>query len=160
MDWDWDAKPGYESERIRIDGSLSPLVFYDMKRPRQAEDDEIALMTSLADCHLERGRPFVGLVRHVRGTGVIAARHRKAFTDWLETRRDALKRDNFCVVIVMPEAIFRAVLRVVYRFRAPPLRTITAPDVPSAVALVRSELERMGQPPTPQMTAFLDSLRD
>ncbi len=158
MDWDWDAEPTYESDRIRIDGSLPPLIFYDMKRPRQAEDDEIALMTSLADHHLERGLPFIALVRHVVGTGVIAARHREAFTDWLEARRDALKRDYCCVVIVMPEPIFRAVLRVVYRFRAPPLRTITAPDVSSAAASVRSELERMGQRMTPQMNAFLDSL--
>ena len=158
MDWDWNAKPTYESDRIRIDGSLSPLIFYDMKRPRRAEDDEIALMTSLADHHLERGLPFVALVRHVRGTGVIAARHRKAFTDWLEVRRDALKRDDFCVVVVMPEAIFRAVLRVVYRFRAPPLRTITAPDVWSAAESVRSELARVGQPMTPEIDAFLDSL--
>lgn len=160
MDWDWDAKPTYESERIRIDGALSPLIFYDMKRPRQAEDDEIALMLSLADRHLELGLPFVALVRHVRGTGVIAARHRKAFTDWLEMRRDALKRDDFCVVVVMPEAIFRAVLRVVYRFRAPPLRTITAPDVSSAVESVRGELARMGQPTTPEVEAFLDALDD
>ena len=158
MDWDWDASPTYESERIRIDGSLSPAILYDMKLPRQVEDHEIGLMLNIADRHLDRALPFVALVRHERGTGVIAARHRKAFADWLEDRREALKRDNFGVVIVMPEAIFRAVLRVVYRFRTPPLRTITTSDVPSAAAAVRSELRRMGTPITPEIEAFLDGL--
>jgi hypothetical protein len=158
MDWDWDASPTYESEHIRIDGTLSPVVLYDMKLPRQVEDREIGLMLSIADYHLGRELPFVALVRHQRGTGVIAARHRKAFADWLEDHRDALKRDNFGVVIVMPEAIFRAVLRVVYRFRTPPLRTITTPDVPSATAAVRSELRRMGETISPDMQTFLDSL--
>ena len=158
MDWDWDATPTYESERIRIDGSASPAVLYDMRLPRQVEDREIGLMLSIADHHLARGLPFVALVRHQRGTGVIAARHRKAFADWLQDRREALQRDDFGVVIVMPEAIFRAVLRVVYRFRTPPLRTITTSDVPSATAAVRSELRRMGQPMTPAIDTFLDSL--
>ena len=158
MDWDWDASPTYESERIRIDGSASPAILYDMKLPRQVEDHEIGLMLSIADHHLDRGLPFVALVRHQRGTGVIAARHRKAFADWLEDRREALQRDDFGVVIAMPEAIFRAVLRVVYRFRTPPLRTITTSDVPSAVAAVRTELWRMGQPMTPAIEMFLDSV--
>jgi len=158
MDWDWDASPTYESERIRIDASASPSILYDMKLPRQVEDHEIGLMLNIADRHLDRRLPFVALVRHERGTGVIAARHRKAFADWLEDRREALKRDNFGVVIVMPEAIFRAVLRVVYRFRTPPLRTITTSDVPSAAAAVRSELRRMGTPITPEIEAFLDGL--
>jgi hypothetical protein len=158
MDWDWDARPTYESERIKIDGALSPAVLYDMKLPRQMEDHEIALMLSIADHHLDRGLPFVALVRHQRGTGVIAARHRKAFADWLEDRREALQHDNFGVVIAMPEAIFRAVLRVVYRFRTPPIRTVTTPDVPTAAAAVRSELRRMGQPVTPDIEAFLDAV--
>ena len=158
MDWDWDANPTYESERIRIDGTLSPAILFDMKLPRQVEDHEIGLMLSLTDHHLDRELPFVALVRHQRGTGVIAARHRKAFADWLEDRRDALKRDNFGVVIVMPEAIFRAVLRVVYRFRTPPIRTITTPDVSSAASAVRIELRRMGQMITPEIETFLDSV--
>ena len=158
MDWDWDASPTYESERIRIDGSASPAILYDMRLPRQVEDHEISLMLSIADHHLDRGLPFVALVRQQRGTGVIAARHRKAFADWLEDRGEALQRDDFGVVIVMPEAIFRAVLRVVYRFRTPPLRTITTSDVPSAAAAVRSELRRMGQPMTPAIEMFLDGL--
>jgi hypothetical protein len=158
MDWDWDARPTYESERIKIDGALSPAVLYDMKLPRQIEDHEIGLMLSIADHHLRRGLPFMALVRHQRGTGVIAARHRKAFADWLEDRREALQRDNFGVVIAMPEAIFRAVLRVVYRFRTPPIRTVTTPDVPTAAAAVRSELRRMGQPVTPDIEAFLDAV--
>ena len=158
MDWDWDARPTYESERIKIDGALSPAILYDMRLPRQVEDHEIGLMLSIADLHLDRGLPFVALVRHERGTGVISARHRKAFADWLEDRREALKRDNFGVVIVMPEAIFRAVLRVVYRFRTPPLRTITTPDLPSAAAAVRNELRRMGEPVTPDIETFLDAL--
>jgi hypothetical protein len=158
MDWDWDANPTYESERIRIDGALSPAILYDMRLPRQVEDHEIGLMLSIADLHLDRGLPFVALVRHERGTGVITARHRKVFADWLEARHEALQRDDFGVVVVMPEAIFRAVLRVVYRFRTPPIRTVTTPDVPSAAASVRAELARIGQPITPQIEAFLDGL--
>jgi hypothetical protein len=158
VDWDWESNPTYESERIRIDAASSPAALYDMRLPRQVKDYEVGLMLSLADFHLERGLPFVGLVRHERGTGVITARHRKAFADWLEERRDALKRDDFGVVVVIPEAIFRAVLRVVYRFRTPPLRTLTTPDVPSATEAVRAELVRMGQAVTPQIEAFLQSL--
>ncbi len=158
VEWDWEARPTYESERIRIDAGSSPVALFDMKLPRHVEDHEIGLMLSLAEFHLDRGLPLVGLVRHERGTGVISARHRKTFADWLEARRDLLGRDGFAVVIVMPEAIFRAVLRVVYRFRAPPLRTLTASDVPGAAAAVRTELARIGQPITPKIERFLDSV--
>ena len=158
VDWDWDAKPTYESARIRIDGALSPVVLYDMKLPRQVEDHEVALMLSIADWHLEKDIPFTALVRHQRGTGVISARHRKAFADWIEDRREALRRDDFGVVIIMPEAIFRAVLRVVYRFRASPIRTLTTPDLASASESLRAELRRMGQTVTPEIDAFLTGL--
>ena len=158
MDWDWDTNPTYESERVRIDAAHSPAILYDMKLPRQIEDREIGLMLNIADHHLDRKLPFIALVRHQRGTGVITARHRKAFADWLEDRHDALKRDDFGVVVVMPEAIFRAVLRVVYRFRTPPLRTLTTSDVPSAAAAVRSELRRIGESITPEIETFLDSV--
>jgi hypothetical protein len=157
-DWDWEANPTYESERIRIDAANSPAVGYDMRLPRQVEDHEVALMLSVADHHLSQGKPFIGLVRHERGTGVISARHRKAFATWLEERGEALSRDDFAVIIVMPEAIFRAVLRVVYRFRAPPLRTLTTPDLPSAIDAMRAELDRIGQPMTPQIDALFDSI--
>lgn len=158
MDWDWRSRPTYESERISVDGTLSPVVFYDMKQPRLVEDHEIGLMLSILDFHIENGRPFVGLVRHKRGTGVIAARHRKSFANWLDLRRDALKRDSISVVVVVPESIYRAVLRVVYRFRAPPIRTITTPDLASAAGTVRAELERMGQPIGPEIQRFLEAL--
>ena len=158
VNWDWDASPTYESERIRIDGALSPLVLYDMKLPRKVDDAEVGLMLSIADWHLDRGQPFAALVLHERGTGVISARHRKAFADWIDERREALDREDFSVSILMPEAIFRAVLRVVYRFRAPPLRTLTTPDLPSAIESVRGELTRMGQPVTPEMDTFFGSL--
>jgi hypothetical protein len=158
VDWNWDATPVYESDRLRIDGALSPLVFYDMKLPRKIRDDEVALMLSAADFHIERERPFLALVRHQRGTGVISARHRKTFADWLEERGDQLEREDLAVVIVMPEAIFRAVLRVVYRFRSPPLRTITTPDVVGATDAVRIELARMGQAVTPKIDGFLARL--
>lgn len=160
MDWDWEARPTYESDRIRIDGRLSPVVFYDMKKPRLVEDHEIGLMLSAADFHLERGLPFSGLVRHQRGTGVIGASQRKALTDWLEVRRDNLQRDDVGVVVVVPEAIVRAVLRVVYRFRTPPVRTITAPDLLGATDALRAELSRIGCPITPRIDAFLSGLSD
>jgi hypothetical protein len=155
---DWDTNPTYESDGIRIDMALSPLVFYDMKLPRQLLDEEIRLMLSAADFQIARRRPFLGFVRHKRGTGVISARHRKAFADWLEERGETLKREDLAVVVLMPEAIFRAVLRVVYRFRSPPLRTITASDMPGATDAVRIELARMGQPVTQQIDAFLNAL--
>lgn len=156
--WDRDAVPTYESERVRIDAALSPLVFFDMKLPRQIHDDEITRMLSVVDLHIERGWPFAGLVRHYRGTGVISARHRKRFADWIEERGDLLGRGDMAVVIMMPEAIFRAVLRVVYRFRTPALRTITRPDASSATAAIRDELRRMGQPVTPEIDDFLAKL--
>jgi len=158
MDWDWDLSPTYESERVRIDGSNSPAILYDMKLPRQIEDHEIGLMLNIADYHLDRGLPFVALVRQQRGSGVISARHRKTFADWLEERREALQRSNFAVVIAMPEAIYRAVLRVVYRFRTPPLRTVTTSDVPSAAAAVRGEFRRMGETITPAIESFLEAV--
>ncbi|MBT8468042.1 MAG: hypothetical protein KJN97_04755, partial [Deltaproteobacteria bacterium] len=99
-----------------------------MKQPRLIEDHEIELMLDLADFHIETGRPFVGLVRNERGTGVIAARHRQTLAEWLLSRRDALRRNDLSVVVVVPEPIYRAVLRVVYRFRKPPIRTVTTPD--------------------------------
>jgi len=158
MDWDWGARPTYASERLGIDGTLSPVVLYDMKQPRLIEDHEIDLMLGIGDFHLDRGLPFVGLVRHHRGTGVIAARHRKSFADWLDSRWDTLRRDDFSVVVVVPEAIHRAVLRVVYRFRTPPIRTTTTPDIPSAADAVRAELARMGQAIGPVTEGFLRTL--
>ena len=62
MDWDWGARPTYESERLSVDGTRSPVVFYDMKQPRLVEDSEIELMLGMVDFHIENGRPFVGLV--------------------------------------------------------------------------------------------------
>lgn len=158
MERDWEAQPTYESERIGIDGTLSPIVLYDMKRPRFVEDEEISLMLSIADFHLARGLPFVGLVRHTRGTGIVPARHRNTFADWLDHREGSLKRDDFAVVVVVPEAIYRAVLRVVYRFRTPPIRTITVPDIPSAAKAVRDELKRMGSGIAPETDSFLATL--
>ena len=84
VDWDWVANPTYESERIRIDVANSPAVLFDLRRPRQLEDHEVALMLSVAEHHIEAGKPQITLVRHRRGTGVISARHRKHFADWLE----------------------------------------------------------------------------
>ena len=159
VEWDWEARPTYESERIRIDAASSPMVLYDMKLPRQVEDHEVELMLNLAEFHLAEGLPFLALVCHERGTGVISARHRKTFADWIESRRDVLRRDDFGVVIVVPEAIVRAVLRVVYRFRTPPLRTLTTPDVVSATEMVRTELERLGVPLTQGTERLLDSVR-
>ncbi len=155
MKWDWDADPIYESERIRIDKTHSPLVVYSYKLPRQITDEEVQLMLSLADLHLERNLPYLGLVELKRGTGIIAARQRRMFADWLDTRREQLDRDDCSAVVLVPEPIFRAVLRVVYRFRTPPIRTISAADAPGAAAAVRSELERMGQPVAPEIEALL-----
>lgn len=158
MDRDWEAQPTYESERVGIDGTLSPVILYDMKQPPVLEDREVELMLSIADFHLERGRPFVGLVRHTKGTGILAVHHRSAFAGWLDARREALKRDDCAVVVVVPEAIYRAVLRVVYRFRTPPVRTITVPDIPSAAKAVRDELTRMGPGIEPETESFLATL--
>jgi hypothetical protein len=158
MDWDWDANPIYESERIRMDGTHSPLVVYSYKLPRQITDEEIQLMLNLADIHLDRNLPYLALIELERGSGIIAARQRRMFADWLENRREQLQRDDCSTVVVVPEAIFRAVLRVVYRFRTPPIRTLTAADTASAADAVRGELERMGQPVTGKIDAVLRRL--
>jgi hypothetical protein len=156
VDWDWDANPTYESERVRIDTGSSPAIFYDLKLPRQIQDHEVALLLSVAEYHLEHNRSFLLLIKHERGTGVISARHRRVFADWLEAHRDELARDDFSLVIVLPEAIYRAVLRVVYRFRSPPLRTLAVSDLPSALEKMRSELARIGQSSTPSIQGFFD----
>ena len=158
LNWDWEASPTYESDRIKIDATHSPAVLYDMRRPRQLEDREVSLMLSLADLHLDAARPFIALVPHQRGTGVISGRHREAFSQWIEDRRGRLQRDDFGVVIVMPEPISRAVLRVVYRFRQQPLRTLTTPDLASAADVFRVELSRIGYPATPGVNALLRAL--
>lgn len=158
MDWDWDANPIYESDRIQIDGTLSPLVVYSFKLPRQVTDEEIQLMLDLADFHLKRNLPYVALIELRRGTGIIVARQRRMFADWLDARHQELQRDDYSTVVVLPEAIFRAVLRVVYRFRTPPIRTLTAADTSAAADAARSELDRMGQLMTPAIEAALERL--
>ena len=158
VDWDWDARPTYESDRIRIDATASPVVLSDLLLPRQLEDHEINLMLSIAESRLENGLPYVGLIRQRRGTGVISARHRKVFADWLDDRRDRLSQARFAIAVVMPEAIFRAVLRVVYRFRTPPLRTVTISDLEAAREAVLAELDRMSEPVTPEVERWLDAL--
>ena len=158
MDWDWDSNPIYESDRIRIDGTLSPLVVYSFKLPRQVTDEEIQLTLDLADFHLKRDLPYVALIELQRGTGIIVARQRRMFADWLDARHEELQRDDYSTVVVVPEAIFRAVLRVVYRFRTPPIRTLTAADASEAADVARSELDRMGQPVTPGIDALLERL--
>ena len=80
------------------------------------------------------------------------------FADWLDARREELQRDDYSTVVVLPEAIFRAVLRVVYRFRTPPIRTLTAADTSAAADVARSELNRMGQLVTPGIEALLERL--
>lgn len=158
MSWDWDRNPIYESERIRMDGSRSPLVVYSFKLPRQISDDEISMMLDFADLHLDRGLPYIALIELQRGSGIIGAHQRRMFADWLEKRRDDLRRDDFSTVVVVPEAIFRAVLRVVYRFRNPPIRTITVADVEDAAGAVREELARIGHAVTPETEQFLSKL--
>ncbi len=158
MTWDWDANPIYESERIHIDVTNSPLVVYRYKLPRQITDDETRLVLGLADFHLERNLPYLALVTLQRGSGIIPLRQRQMFADWLEDRCDQLNRVDCSAVILVPEAIFRAVLRVVYRFREPPMRTITAADHAGAAAAVVSELERMGEPITAEIEAVLRRL--
>ncbi|MGB5811332.1 MAG: hypothetical protein WBG86_12420 [Polyangiales bacterium] len=141
-----------------MDGSRSPLVVYSFKLPRQVSDEEVQLMLDYSDLHLERGLPYVALIELQRGSGIIGARQRRMFADWLEARADALARDDFSTVVVVPEAIFRAVLRVVYRFRSPPIRTITASDATDAASSVRAELERIGAPITAEIEAALAHL--
>lgn len=158
MSWNWDENPIYESERIRMDTSRSPLVVYSFKLPRQVSEDEIEMMLDHADLHLDRGLPYIALVELRRGTGILGARQRRMFTDWLEQRRDDLRREDFCTVVVVPEAIFRAVLRVVYRFQNPPIRTITAADSRDAAEAVRDELIRIDHPVSPETEQFLRKL--
>jgi hypothetical protein len=158
MDWNWDESPLYDSERIRLDARLSPLVVYRFKLPRQVANHEVQLLIDLANLHLDRELPYVAVVLLERGTGIISARQRRMFADWLDERRQDLRRENYSTVIVVPEAIFRAGLRVVYRFQSPPIRTLTVADFPSAAHAARRELERMGEPVTAQMDALLRGL--
>lgn len=158
VNWDWNANPTYDSERVRIDATHSPLVVYDLRLPRKLEDDEVELMLSLAAHHLQGGLPFFAMVLQEKGTGVISAGHRHRFAEWLEAHREAMQRDDFGVIVVVPESIFRAVLRVVYRFRSPPVRTLTTRDLPGAADTARSELARIGFQIPPATEAFLGTL--
>ena len=160
MKHDWDANPVYESAYVKIDASLSPLVILDYKRPRKITAEEVDLILSVADHHLDRKLPYVAFARLHSGTGVLASLQRRMFADWLEVSGTRLQRENVCTVVVTPEPIFRAVLRVVYRFRSPPIRTLTASDVSSAIDLVRTELEHMGERMTPAMEKALLGLSD
>ena len=160
MKHDWDANPVYESAHLKIDASLGPLVIFDYKQPRKVTAEEVELMLSVADHRLDRKLPYIGFVRLRSGSGVLASLQRRMFADWLEVSGARLRRDNVCTVVVIPEPIFRAVLRVVYRFRSPPIRTLTASDVSSAIDLVRIELEHMGQCMTPAMEKALAGLGD
>ena len=141
-----------------MDGSRSPLVVYTFKLPRQISDDEIKIMLDFAELHLDRGLPYIALIELQRGSGIIGAHQRRMFADWLERNRDELRRDDFSTIVVVPEAIFRAVLRVVYRFRNPPIRTITVANPSDAAAAVRDELARIGRAVTPETELFLRKL--
>ncbi|MEM9731779.1 MAG: hypothetical protein AAF997_24600, partial [Myxococcota bacterium] len=80
------------------------------------------------------------------------------FAEWLEARHEELDREDVCTIVVVPEAIFRAVLRVVYRFRNPPIRTITVADPAEAATAVRDELTNIGRPVTADTEQFLRAL--
>ncbi len=155
MEWDWDETPIYESDRMRMDASLSPLVIYEYDQPSKITSDEVELMLSLGDHHLARNLPYCALIILKSGSGILGASQRRLYVDWLEARGTALERDDFSTVIMMPEAIFRAVLRVVYQFRKPPIRTLTAATPNAAAQLVHSELQRMGIPITTDIEATL-----
>lgn len=157
MDWSWDERPIYESARIRMDGTHSPVVVYTFKAPRLVSDEEVQLMLNVADLHLERGLPYIALIALRRGSGIIGPQQRRMFAEWLDEHREALAREDFCTVIVVPEAIFRAGLRVVYRFRNPPIRTITASDEKDAVTAVRQEMARMRKSIGPELEAALEA---
>lgn len=152
---DWGRDPVYESRAVRIDARFPPVVLFDYKAPRQVADEEIQMMLDLADDHLERGATYIAVVGLRRGNGLIVARHRKMFADYFERRRRALDRDNVYAVVMTPEAIFRAAVRVVYRFRVPAMRTLTVPDAASAADAVTRELHRIGEPPTEELAKFL-----
>ena len=155
MSRNWAGDPVYESRAVRIDARFPPVVLFDYKAPRQVSDEEIQMMLDLADDHVERGATYIAVVGLRRGKGLIVARHRKMFAEYFERRRRALDRDNVCAVVMTPEAIFRAAIRVVYRFRAPAMRTLTVPDAASAAEAVTRELHRIGEPPTDELATFL-----
>ena len=156
--WNWQTNPVYDSDSVRIDSRVAPIVHCEFKSPRDVTDDEIQMFLDVADQHILNGDPYLALVGLRPATGIVSARHRKMFADWLVEREKELQQENVCTVVVIPESIFRAVLRVVYRFRVPPLRTVTVPSMQAALDAARTELVRIGHELTPELTSFLDSL--
>ncbi len=152
--------PVYENAALTLNAIREPVLYADFRAPREVSSEDVQAMLDLSDRCLSRKGAFVPLIRLRKGTGVISAQARTMFADWIEARAQELRRPDVCLVIVVPEAIFRAVLRVVYRFRAAPIRTITVPDIDSAVHAVRDELAEMTQPLTPELEQFLASISE
>ena len=150
----------YESAALALDASHGPLLYADFKAPRDVTEQDVQALLDMSDQFLSGSRPFLPLIHLRKGTGIISSQPRRMFADWIESRAAELGRDDVCAVIVVPEAIFRAVLRVVYRFRAAPMRTITVSDIDGAADAALSELARMAQPATPACKSFLATISE
>jgi hypothetical protein len=152
--------PFYENAALTLNATHEPVLYADFKAPRDVSADDVQAMLDLSDRFLSRQAALVSLIHLHKGTGIISSEARRMFADWIERRAKELRREDVFVVIVVPEAIFRAVLRVVYRFRAAPIRTITVPDIDAAADAVRSELATLAQPLSPELERFLASLTE
>lgn len=154
------ATPFYESDAVRVDGRAPPVVLFEYRSPAAVTDAEVHMILDLGDQRIKDGEAYLPIIVPHVGTGLLRPRHRRMFSDWLFDREAQLSRTNLSSIVVVPERLVRALLRIVYRFRAPTLRTLTVPDLESAAAAARKELTRMGERSNSDIEKFLATLSD
>ena len=148
----------YESETLRVDRRYPPIVFFEFRSPPTLSDEEVQMILAIGDEHIEAGDPYVSIAVPRLGSGLLRPRHRKVFSDWLFARERELGHKNFCSIVVLPDRMLRALMRIIYRFRAPTIRTVTVSDLEGAANAARQELARMGEPSSARVEAFLTAL--
>ena len=152
------SKHVYESEALRVDGRYPPVVLFEFRSPPTLSDEEVQMILAIGDERIEAGDPYVSIAVPRLGSGLLRPRHRKVFSDWLFARERELGRENLSSVVVIPDRMLRALMRIIYRFRAPTIRTVTVSDLEEAANAARQELARMGQPSSAGIEAFLTAL--
>ncbi len=148
----------YDSHALRVDGTVPPIVLIEYRSAAELSDDEVRLTLDLGEEHLASGSPYLPIAVPGPDGSILRPRHRRMLSDWLSDRREDLARDNFCLILVAPDRLARAIWRIVNRFRAPSLRAVTVTDLKAAADAARRELIRMGEPLSAELEATLNSL--
>jgi hypothetical protein len=148
----------YDSHAVRVDGTVPPIVLIEYRSAAELTDDEVRLTLDLGEEHMASGAAYVPIALPGPDGSILRPRHRRMLSDWLFEHSEDLARDNFCLILVAPDRLVRAMWRIVNRFRAPSLRAVTVTDLRAATEAARRELVRMGEPLSPELEAMLNSL--